>query len=230
MQAVDPIVMPYFSEKLRRGEGLAAASGAATSAVMTIAAPFFAFVATSAVPLVYVLFGETWMASAQFVPLLCVAAGIRCAVMFANRLAVVTDRLDLSVKAFCATAFVQIAAVIIAAPTGLLGICIALVLAACLHSYIWGRVTRTIVSTMGFMSSVRAAFLPTLLVLLASGAVNLAGPRLGLPEVVVLFSAAGVSGLVWLAGLRLSRNALFDELLRALSDIRQNLRLRLRRA
>jgi O-antigen/teichoic acid export membrane protein len=204
--------MPYFSDQARRANALPAASVAATCAVATIAVPFFAFVAAIAGPVVMVLFGSSWVASANYVPILCLAAAIRVPTTFANRLAVVANRLDLSFRAFCLTMLAQVIALLLAAHGSLTTICFALTGAACIHAIVWGTVSRKIAATSGFWQALQAVWLPSVAVGLVGLAGNFLGRLAGLSSFLTVAASGAVAAIAWLYALRLSRNPLYVEI------------------
>ena len=222
-QAVDPLVMPYFSHVQRQGADLAVANSGATATLTTLAVPFFVCVGFMAHPLLYVLFGEQWVPAAQYVPLLCVCAIIKTPITFAARLVVTMGRLDISRRSFIMTTAVQVGGLIFSAPHGLTAVCIALIVTSSIHALIWGAVVRKLLGTAGYVNALKVALIPTLAAAAASALSLEIGILFKLPPLVVLCTAAVLVGVTWLLSLWVARNPLFGEMLQVLRAVRQRL-------
>lgn len=222
-QAVDPLVMPYFSHKQRQGADLGAANVGAASTLTTLAAPFFVCVAFLAEPLIYVLFGSQWVPAAQYVPLLCVAAIIKTPITFAGRLVVTLNRLDLSKRAFILTTVVQVSGLLLTARYGLYAVCLGLIVTSFFHSLIWGGLIAKLLGTSAFPQAIKAAWMPSLAAAAASALSREIAVLLTLPPLGLLCVAAVLVSGTWLLSLWAARNPLFGEMVQVLRAIKQRL-------
>lgn len=222
-QAVDPLVMPYFSHKQRQGADLAGANVDAAATLTTLAAPFFVCVAFMAEPLIYVLFGSQWVPAAQYVPLLCIAAIIKTPITFAGRLVVTLNRLDLSKRAFILTMVAQVTGLLLTARHGLYAVCLGLIVTSAIHSVIWGALIAKLLGTSAFPQAMKAALVPSLAVAAASVMAREIGVLLELPALGLLCVAAVLVSASWLLSLWAVRNPLFGEMVQVLRAIKQRL-------
>jgi O-antigen/teichoic acid export membrane protein len=82
--AVQPVVLPSFSQTVRNGTPLKSAYLRAINYYTLLAWPFYAFVGIMALPLLRVLYGDQWDRAVPIVQILCVAYSLYALVMFSG--------------------------------------------------------------------------------------------------------------------------------------------------
>jgi O-antigen/teichoic acid export membrane protein/peptidoglycan/xylan/chitin deacetylase (PgdA/CDA1 family) len=88
--ALQPLVLPFFSQIRRDDKPLGAPYLQVVEQITVLAWPFFAVLGLLAYPVIHVLYGYQWDASAPLVPVLCLAGAISSLTMFATH-AMVAD-------------------------------------------------------------------------------------------------------------------------------------------
>lgn len=86
LRAVNAVSLPYFAEKLRRGEDLLPAFLRSTALLTTAALPIYLVMLLLAAPIIQVLFGPQWLQSIPVLQWLCLAAMLRMPMALANQL------------------------------------------------------------------------------------------------------------------------------------------------
>ncbi|HQU48231.1 MAG TPA: lipopolysaccharide biosynthesis protein [Casimicrobiaceae bacterium] len=132
MSALWSVVLPYFS-KLERERGNLRTSYARVQAYVTgVAWPMLAFLAGAASPIIAVLYGPQWDASAPPLRILCVAGMVASALPFFSAVLLARGRADAPLKMQLLCAPFRLVAVVVSAPFGLLAVSSALVAASLL--------------------------------------------------------------------------------------------------
>lgn len=119
LRTSNTISLPYLSAQQREGTPLAPGFLHVTAVIAAIAVPFFSVLAIVAEPVILILFGDQWTASAPLLQILCLAAIARVPSLLTNHvmtaLAAVKQQLQLDTQAL----FIKLAAILGCAPFGL---------------------------------------------------------------------------------------------------------------
>jgi O-antigen/teichoic acid export membrane protein len=127
LRGVTPIIGPLFAQ-LRRGDGNPETIFVAASARLTVVAwPALAFTAVLAEPIVTLLYGDQWTASARLVPAICIATAIGIPFTMVSQMLTGLGKPQLSMRIEMVNLPLKIASIASAAPFGLHAVAISLI-------------------------------------------------------------------------------------------------------
>nr|WP_272492317.1 MULTISPECIES: oligosaccharide flippase family protein [unclassified Alteromonas] len=86
--AVQPVVMPFLSKAKRSKKDVKESYLNAVSHLSILVIPILSVLSISAKPAVLLMFGDQWLESVEFVPVLCLLGIVRCVYCWANTLLV----------------------------------------------------------------------------------------------------------------------------------------------
>jgi O-antigen/teichoic acid export membrane protein len=211
--AISPVIFPLFAASARAGADLRAAYLRTASYVTALAWPFFGSVALLAPAIVRVLYGAQWDAAVPLIRVICLGSALYSMFGMARYLFVAMGEVGAQARLDATAVPVRIAALLLAAPFGLLAVAWAVVAGAVFRSWLTYRVLRRL-NGMGAGHLVGAVRHSAVL-----AAISMTGPALVLHwcEGTTLQLLAGLaSALVpWLVAVLLLDHALAAEFRRA---------------
>ncbi|WP_300753194.1 lipopolysaccharide biosynthesis protein [Janthinobacterium sp.] len=137
--AVSPVVFPLFALRNRdnREEGGAVPVYLRTISCMTaLSWPFFLFLSCMALPLVKVLYGEQWGASAPLISIMCLSSAVLSMFSMARYLFVATGQMRAQARLDAWAGLLRVAVLLGAAPFGLLAVAWGVVASTLLRSWL----------------------------------------------------------------------------------------------
>ena len=214
MSALWSVVLPYFS-KLEREQGDLKASYSRVQAYVTgVAWPLMLFLGATAGPIIAVLYGPQWGASVPLVRVICVAGVLASTLPFFSAVLLARGRPDATLKMqFLCTPF-RLVCVIVAAPFGLIAVCLAMVASSAFDLVVsYGFLRRvTQLTWRDLVDGSRRS----LAVMVVSGigpvGIGLMADRTALTPFFALLIASLTAGLGWLAGLYLFKHPVRNEI------------------
>lgn len=216
--AVSPVIFPLFSAQARSGGDLRTTYLRTVSYVTALAWPFFGLVALLAPAIVRALYGNQWDAAVPLIRVICLGSALYSMFSMARYLFVAMGEVGAQARLDATAVPVRIAALLLAAPFGLVPVAWAVVVGALFRSWLTYRV-------LWRLNGVRAGQLFVAVRTSAMvAATSLAGPVLVLrwcdgvaPQ---LLAGAASALLLWLAALLLLDHELAAELRRAAVKLR----------
>lgn len=214
MSALWSVVLPYFS-KLERERGDIRTSYPRVQAYVTgIAWPLMAFLAGAAGPVIAVLYGPQWEASAPLLRVICVAEGLVVTLPFFSAVLLARDQPYAPLKMQLVCAPFRYIAVIAAAFFGLLAVSVALVASAAFDLAVIYLILRR--ATELRWRDLLDGSSRSLAVTVVSGVgpvwIGFVADKAAFTPFVALMLASGMAALGWLAGLYVFRHPIREEL------------------
>ncbi len=213
--ALLPLVLPYFAQLRREEKDLAAPYLSAVEQLTALAWPFFAGLMLLAYPMVRTLYGSQWDASVPIVELLCLAGAISTISLFAAQVMVANGQVRDSTYSHLLALPFRIGAIFMAAPYGLMGIAIALIVSECIVLVIvsWFLHKTIRVSPLSLVSACRKSAFVTICSSVAPFAVKTFWEGdLSRPWLPLLLGIVGAA-IGWIASMLLIRHPLMGHLL-----------------
>jgi len=218
--AVSPVIFPLFAACERESEaeqGHSKTMYLRTVSYMTaLAWPFFLFLACAATPLIKLLYGEQWLASASLIRIMCLPCAVYSMFSMVRHLLVASGQLRAQVRIDGWSALVKVALVLMAAPLGLQAVAGAVAASLLWRSWLSYRCLQRLQGINGaaLVASVRKSLALCLICSPASLAMLLLPPGLSTLHCLLALAGAGLATLLcWLAGLLGLKHALMTELL-----------------
>ena len=207
--AVSPVIFPLFSAQVRAGADLQANYLRTVSYMTGLAWPFFGLVALLAPAIVRVLYGEQWDAAVPLIRVICLGSALYSMFSMARYLLVALGEVGAQARLDATAVPVRIAALMLAAPFGLVPVAWAVVAGAVFRSWLTYRVLRRLqrMQVRQLLAAVRNSA--------AVAAVSLVGPLLvqqwcdGITQQLVAGGASAL--LLWLAAVLLLEHELAIE-------------------
>ncbi|APA68542.1 oligosaccharide flippase family protein [Janthinobacterium sp. 1_2014MBL_MicDiv] len=140
--AISPVVFPLFAARAREDGETGRAGGAADAYLRTIsymtalAWPFFLFLGCMALPLVKVLYGPQWLGCVPLIRIMCLSAAVYSMFSMARYLFVATGQMRAQVRLDAWAGSLKVAALLLAAPLGLVAVAWAVVFSNVLRSWL----------------------------------------------------------------------------------------------
>ena len=218
--AISPVVFPLFAARDREGDrdgqGGALAVYLRTVSYMTaLAWPFFLFLACMALPLVKVLYGSQWMGCVPLIRIMCLSSAVYSMFNMARYLLVATGQMRAQVRLDAWAGVLKVAALLLAAPFGLVAVAWAVVISNLLRSAMTYCCLRTL-SGLHWRILARAVRKSLALCVLGSAPplLMLLWLPVELPDAGALLALAGTalaSLLCWIAGILLLKHEIAAE-------------------
>lgn len=209
---IGPVMLPWLSQLNRDGMCLREIYEKITERVTGLSWPVYALIAILADPLIHVLFGDQWGASAELVPYICIAAMITTTYAASSALFLAKGRPFSNLLAESINLPIKAIAILLAAPHGLLAVAIvwpfvsvagALVQQALLYRELNVRLRET-------PRYLGKSFMVTLVPALLTWAV-LQPMDANVQPILKLLAGGSVGFVAWLAMLRLVRHPILNE-------------------
>ncbi|MGZ3181047.1 MAG: oligosaccharide flippase family protein [Telluria sp.] len=208
LAAVTPVLLPYYAERSRSGNGANAAFLATVSCLAACAWPFFAVLAVTARPAVDVLYGAQWTAAVPLIRIMCAASALYSMGTVSRYLFVATGQVALQARLDALAAAARITCVCAGALGGLHGAAWALTAAALVRTLLIARALRRACG-IGPAALLGACWKAAVLATACAAAAWLAA---GAADGVCGLAGAGAaSTAAWLAGVALLRHPLAAE-------------------
>jgi O-antigen/teichoic acid export membrane protein len=224
-RSVTTVAFPAYARAHREGHSLKLNYLRGLCYVTVFAWPFFAVLFLVAEPLILLLFGDQWRASAPVARALCVAGAVTAAWSLSPHLMLGAGRVGMFVRLLAATESCRITLIFMAAVSGQSLEVIAWVQApiSLLSFAITTHILGTI-SEIGFLEilrGMRASALVSLAVLLSSGAAKIGVD--GSSELVVVAAVGSAGAITWLIVTFAFRHPITSEIGRVTGSIRSQL-------
>jgi O-antigen/teichoic acid export membrane protein len=208
--AVSPVVFPLYAEHVRAADDVNQVYLRTVSYMTAFAWPFFAFVALMALPLVRLLYGNQWDAAAPLIRIMCFSSAIVSMSSMARYFLVATGHVKTQARLDALAVPVRVAALLAAAPFGLVAVAWAVVGGALFR--VW--LTQHYLASSSGISAAQVAgaaakALPLSAITALAPACALLAPEASASHTVLAAAAASV---LWLAGIMLIRHPLRGEL------------------
>jgi len=140
--AVSPVIFPLYSAQARAGADLQAMYLRTASYVTALAWPFFGFVALLAPSIVRALYGDQWHAAVPLIRVICLGSALYSMFSMARYLFVAMGEVGAQARLDAMAVPVRIAALVLAAPFGVVAVAWAVVAGAVFRSWLTYRVLR----------------------------------------------------------------------------------------
>lgn len=147
--AVSPVIFPLFSAQARAGADLLAIYLRTVSYVTVLAWPFFGLVALLAPAIVRALYGDQWDAAVPLIRVICLGSALYSMFSMARYLFVAMGEVGAQARLDATAVPVRIAALLLAAPFGLVPVACAVVVGATCRSWLTYRVLRRLNGLQG---------------------------------------------------------------------------------
>lgn len=207
--AVSPVIFPLYAARARQGGDMSAAFLLTASYVTALAWPFFGFVALLAPAIVRALYGEQWDAAVPLIRVICIGVALYSVFGMARYLLVAMGEVGAQARLDATAVPLRIAALLLAAPFGLLWVAWAVAAGAVFRSWLTYRALHRLcgVRWQPLLAAVRKSA--------AIALVCLAGPALAALSIDVTWlqlpAAAASCAVLWLLAVVLVRHELADE-------------------
>jgi O-antigen/teichoic acid export membrane protein len=214
-KAVTPVLLPLFSASARDGHDMKRLYLQTIAYMAGLAWPFFAVLAVLATPLIRLLYGQQWDASAPLVRIMCVSAAVFCLFSMARDLFVAMGQVRLRAQLEAVSVPLRIVGIIAAAPFGLEAVAWSITATAMVRSALLYRslaaLTGMRVAELGH-SVARSAGVTLLAV--AGPALVMLWPGFDGARPAVLLGVAGLAALTsWVAGIVLLNHEIKPDLM-----------------
>ncbi|NBV19056.1 lipopolysaccharide biosynthesis protein [Janthinobacterium sp.] len=213
--AISPVVFPLFAARDREEGGAGPVYLRTVSYMTALAWPFFLFLACMALPLVKVLYGPQWSACTPLIRIMCLSSAVYSMFSMARYLFVATGRMRVQAGLDAWAGGLKVAALLLAAPFGLVAVAWAVVFSTLLRSWLIYRCLRR------FSGLDWRILLPVLRKSLALCAISSPPPLCMLlwmpadmPHAIPLLALAGTALatlLCWIAGIFLLKHEIAVE-------------------
>ena len=226
MGAVWMVALPYFSQDARAGGDLRASFVRAACFITGLSWPFFAVLAVTAYPVIHLLYGPQWDASAPLVKYLCVAAALTSPFWLTGSVLIADGRVRENFRAMTLAVVVKIAMLLAGASLGLEAFAAAAALAALSSAVIYFFTLRRALGLR--LKDLTGATARSALVTVTTAAGPLALAWLqpfGADRLwPFLFTALALAAVGWLAGVFAFNHPIRAEMLRAADGLRARFR------
>lgn len=217
---IGPVMLPWLSQLNRQGASLKDVHARVTELVTGLAWPVYAGIAVLADPLIHVLFGDQWTASAELVPYICMAALIGATYTASGALFIAKGHPVNNLFMEGVNLPLKVGAILLAAPYGLLAVAMTWPVLALV-----GASMQQIMLRKEFDIRLRDTPIylgKSLMVTLVPASLVWTGLRQmqSMPEIVQLLVLGAIGLVSWMILLRLVRHPLFDELAKATARLR----------
>jgi len=216
-----PVLLPWLSQLNRDGKSLKEVYGKITELVTGLAWPVYALIAVLADPLVHVLFGKQWSTSAELVPYICLAAMISSIQTASGPLFIARGRPSYNLVMESINLPLKVAAVMLAAPHGLLAVALTWPILALVRSVIQQTMLKREfdIRLMDARNYLGKSLLLTLVPTLLTWAIMLP-MEADMPNGVKLLVAGSVGFLAWLVTMKLVCHPLHAEIQKIIARAR----------
>jgi len=227
-KAVTPVILPLFAAHSRDGRDMKQVYLRMAGYMAGLSWPFYAVLAVLTFPLIRLLYGDQWDASAPLVRIMCLSTALFCLFGPARDLFVAMGHVRLRARLEAVSVPMRVAGIAVAAPFGLEAIAWSIAVTTILRSLLIyrGLVTLTglglgeLCAALGRSAGVTLfAALPPALLMLVPGLADAAPP-------VVLGVAGGAALLGWLAGIVLLNHQMKAELINVSRQLSHRLALK----
>lgn len=219
MDAVQPLLLPMLAMTRRSGEDVAPTLWRTSAYLAAVTWPFFLFVALYAGPIVTVLFGAQWTASADLLRMMSIGGVFWLAGCIVPPLLTALGKVRLVLYAQVINQTIAVAGVLLASMHGILAVATAAIGISAFHAIIWILYLRAGISFR--WSELRRSLAPAAIVtcaaLLPPAVCLLVLPPLG-PVLELLIGLFGM-GLGWTIGIVATQHPLATELNRSLAHL-----------
>lgn len=211
--AISPVVFPLYAAQARDGGDLKRVYLRTVSYMAVLAWPFFGFLALMAPAVLRTLYGPQWDAAVPLIRVMCISSAVYSMFSMARYLLVAMGHVQTQAKLDALAVPVRIAAVLMAAPLGLVWVAWAVVLGALFRSAITYAYLHQLAG-IGWLDLFKAVRRSALVSLLCTGgplAVLAWRPDASGQLLLPLLLAAGATALLWLGSMLLVRHELAIE-------------------
>lgn len=218
---IGPVMLPWLSQLNRDGACMREVYEKITERVTGLSWPVYAMIGILAEPLIYVLFGHQWTASAELVPYICIAAMLSATYTASGAMYLAKGRPFYNLLSEVVNLPVKVIAILLTAPHGLLAVAmtwplVALVGALVQQAFLHKELNVRLRETPRYLG--KSALLTAVPALLTW--VILQPMDAQVPQIVKLVAGGSVGFVAWLAMLRLTRHPLLDEMRKVIDRIR----------
>lgn len=218
---IGPVMLPWLSQLNRNGTCLSEVYEKITERVTGLTWPVYAMIAILADPLIYVLFGGQWGASAELVPYICLAAMISATYTASGALFLAKGRPSYNLIAESINLPIKVIAILLTAPHGLLAVAmtwpfVALAGAFVQQVFLKRELNVRLADTPRYLGK---SFVVTLAPALLTWAALFA-METDAPKIVLLVVGGSVGFVTWLATLRLVHHPILDEIQKVVAHIK----------
>lgn len=212
-RSIDVVVTSEYAALNRAGESVAKAFLSTTCYMSVIAWPFFGFMGVYAEPVIRVLFGHQWTAAIVPMQILCIASALWPLNSPAIGVLVGTGSVGRNLRIRTVTVVARLAMMLAAALVSLEAVACAAVVSAILTFILYTRGARQKApfTTRDYLRSLVPSVVASVATLIPAAMCFWAGREMGLHDVMLLLFGGAGTGLGWIAGLRLSKHPLWDE-------------------
>jgi O-antigen/teichoic acid export membrane protein len=224
-KAITPVILPLFAAHSRDGRDMKAGFLRMVSYMAGLAWPFYAVLAVLTVPLIRLLYGHQWDASAPLVRIMCLSTALFCLFGPARDLFIAMGRVRLRAQIEAVSVPLRVIGILIAAPFGLEAVAWSIALTTIARSLLIYRGLAALTGlrmaelcvALGRSAGVTVLTVAPPLVLLLVPGLSAASPGL------LLASAGGAAAAGWCAGILLLNHELKAELINVLRHLSQRL-------
>jgi O-antigen/teichoic acid export membrane protein len=214
-KAVTPVILPLFAANVRDGHDVKRLYLRTIAYMAGLSWPFFAVLAVLATPLIRLLYGHQWDASAPLVRIMCASTAVFCLFGMARDLFVAMGQVRLRAQLEAISVPVRIVGIAVAAPFGLEAVAWSITATTMFRSALLYRslaaLTGMRVAELGH-SVARSAGVTLLTV--AGPALVMLLPGFDEARPVVLLGVAGLAALAsWVAGILLLNHEIKPDLI-----------------
>ena len=220
-QAIANVAEPVFAENNRDGGSAKDPFLFATSCLIAISWPFFAFMALNSDGIILFLFGEQWMEAVPLLQIMCIAAMIQAVTSFVPTYLVSVGKVGRIAKLQILFFIFGTASILMGAMVSLQYVCIAVVADRVLQTicYSWDILKDLNVSLGEFGRLLIKVSVVTVFSMVAPVFIYLTPYFDSLNIFVSLFVSALFSGFGWLIAVHLTKHEIGDELVKVYVSI-----------
>ena len=208
--AISPVVFPLYAAHARDGGDLKHAYLQTVSYMAALAWPFFGFLAVMAPAVLRVLYGPQWDAAVPLIRIMCISSAFYSMFSMARYLFVAMGHVRAQAKLDALAVPMRVAAVLIAAPFGLVWVAWAVVLGALLRSAVT-YFYLVVLANIRWLDLLRAVSRSAMVATLCGAAPLATQAWAPLSEghlLLPLLAAALATALLWLGSMLLVRHEL----------------------
>ena len=215
LRAIMPVSLPYYAAQYRQGEDMAESYLATVTHLTALAWPFFALVGLLAYPMISVLYGPNWLASAPLVGILCGAALIDATFSLVVEILIAISEVRRAMILQLTMQGLKFAGVFIMAPYGLIAVCWAILATSVLGGVIaHGAIKRVFhVSYLVFAQRCLPSLGLLIVTIVLVGGTDYLLMQISAAPLLRLIAGGLAGALGWLAAIFILRHPLHGEVL-----------------
>jgi O-antigen/teichoic acid export membrane protein len=223
MASIRPVILPYFAQHSRQGEGLERHYLQALAYVTGLAWPFYACLFFLARPVIRLLYGPQWVSSAPIAEILCLIGALRILFSLNQQLAVALGNPDVPLRLSVINSVLKFIILIITVPYGLKAAALSLVAVSAIQVFLWNRSLRMLldINKAQYIHALTKSALVALVSALPIIPLWLAyEDPWNIPVNEFLIAVLGAVG-AWLSALWMTGHPLANEVIRLLQVLRK---------